>query len=278
MLLRQFAKYMSQQYKVKDIKSIPKERLTKSATFSKLAYDDIEIIKQNKHISQPLCFFDGQPEQDAQAYLWQDKRSLIISFRGTSSKKDILSDIDVSMCLIPGNCENARVHNGFMKQFESIYQDIQTELKKIDKQTYDEIIFCGHSLGGALAILASVIIGRELHKDIGDKKCIVCHTYGAPRVGNKSFTSLHEKYVDEHWRIHCEQDPVPMIPFSFRFIHPPRGGLCLPDIDSPSFCERDIPWWLRIVVHLLYIDWLRPIQDHNCEGYINRISNICEEK
>ena len=264
-IISNIVRLISRRRKVTEKDRIDQVRLTTTATLSQLAYKNIDELEDDI----PLYFFNGQPYEDAQAYLCRKNRSILLAFRGTSSKEDVLSDIDVRMYNMNSN---ARVHNGFMKQFKSIAPDIRSKLKEVDPKTYDEVIFCGHSLGGALAILAAVIIGKEI-RDIHEKQ-IVCHTYGAPRVGNHHFARLHEQCVHEHWRVHCEQDPVPMIPASYRFVHPPRGGLCLPDTNSPSICDKDIPWWRRLFAHILSIDWTNPIKDHDCEQYIQRLSGL----
>ena len=77
----------------------------------------------------------------------------------------------------------------------SIKTDLISSLN--DYKNEYKIISCGHSLGGALAILFAF-----------EYKCN-CLTIGAPRVGDKKFKELFNKNV---LCIINEFDPIPKVP------------------------------------------------------------------
>ncbi len=54
----------------------------------------------------------------------------------------------------------------------------------------------GHSLGGALAVLAAFQIQQQ-HR----LPHICCYTYGAPRTGNAAFAKEYERLVPETFHV-----------------------------------------------------------------------------
>lgn len=71
------------------------------------------------------------------------------------------------------------------------------------------LYICGHSLGGALAVVATWALESRYNA--------ACYTYGAPRVGNSEFA---ERFKTPIYRVVNGADPVPFIPPSNRFIQP----------------------------------------------------------
>lgn len=216
----------------------------------------------------PPWFYDGQPETDAQAFLWisdPNKRVVYVAFRGTEDKSDALADLDVRRIQFQ-NMSNVKVHNGFYQQYVSIQPQIMQSLRSLSSD-YDTIVTCGHSLGGALATIAAADFAMQL-----PDKVVKCHTCGSPRVGNGDFVNMFNSYVSENWRIYNADDPVPMIPMSHRFVHV-RGGVCINDAGRFHVTKNDVPWFVRPFVHLSYFDILKPICDHDCKLYISRLES-----
>lgn len=64
------------------------------------------------------------------------------------------------------------------------------------------IVTTGHSLGGALATLASYDIRTQLDHP----PCrMECYTFGAPRVGNYAFAYDYNKMVPNTWNVINDQ-------------------------------------------------------------------------
>jgi len=118
---------------------------------------------------------------------------VIVAFRGTSSLEDFLCDADFFTTHINLN-NDARVHLGFYKAYKSIESRLKARLDEIVtrraagssiRNLQSEIrnipiIFTGHSLGGALAILAAYYLNRFYNTE-------AVYTFGAPDVGNADF-------------------------------------------------------------------------------------------
>ena len=102
-------------------------------------------------------------KKDCQAYVCKFDDILCISFRGTESIDDILTDLNISRVPIDFDFpidlkEDIYVHRGFLNQFDSIKLNIDQEIIEyyIKDSNKKKIIFSGHSLGGALATIASL--------------------------------------------------------------------------------------------------------------------------
>lgn len=223
-------------------------QLLLSAIRSKNAYDDPSDDKGEFITS----------DQDTQLYFKREDDTVYVTFRGTSSFSDILTDIDIRTIRIK---DKIRVHEGFYNQFKSVEIEITKRLiKNLDAKN---IIFCGHSLGGALAQLAAAYYGEIL-----DFANVVCHTFGSPRVGNKYFVEWFSKHVDENIRIENNRDPVPMIPQMAYWQHTTNKCFSLSKTDKKEK-DKDTPWFRRP-----FKLFKSRLSEHDSELYIERVKSI----
>jgi len=143
--------------------------------------------------------YDADGSQALLARNDQQKR-LILAFRGTEPKvvRDIKTDIDAKL---QSNIGGGKSHRGFSKAYWAIGYDIQARLSQDDVSDY-RIYITGHSLGGALATIAT--------KHLKHKGGIsACYTFGAPRVGNKDWVADIKPPM---YRVVNSSDIVPMLP------------------------------------------------------------------
>lgn len=162
----------------------------------------------------------------------------ITIFRGTEplELKDYFTDVRVNLAVqngFPG-----RVHAGFLDAI----LDTPIPLARRDEHA----TFIGHSLGGALALLAGVEwIG------FGGKAEVV--TFGQPRVGDKVFATAVETLIAkgklELTRIVNDGDPIPLLPTT-PFRHAGEERLLGPDgkfgsIDLAAKVARGLTWLLQ---------------------------------
>jgi hypothetical protein len=135
-----------------------------------------------------IRFYDVK---SAQGFLvvWPDKA--ILSFRGTESKKleNLVKDASAYM-----SAEGtAKVHTGFKQSVDFLWEDyILPDLKRFAQGK--PVWVTGHSLGGAMAVIAGM---RYEFEDVV--------TFGQPRVGYGIGTEFKAK---SHTRVVNGNDPV----------------------------------------------------------------------
>jgi triacylglycerol lipase len=137
-----------------------------------------------------------RPERPCMAFGVTEGRKMAIVFRGLTDLRDDLDFRQVERA--PG----VAVHEGYCLDFDDLAPEL---LRAIRAAAPDILVLAGHSLGGALAILAAPVLKRDFPQMAG-----VVVTYGTPRVGNAAFAaSLHGV---AHLRIENEADVVPALP------------------------------------------------------------------
>jgi triacylglycerol lipase len=136
---------------------------------------------------------------DTQGVMVRGEGFAALAFRGTLGYRDWLSDLD---CLPVDWRGEGKVHEGFKKQFDAVWDDVKEELGRIDVPVF----FAGHSLGAALATLAAAGCFFD-----GARAPAALYTFGSPRVGTTGF--MHAFPRDFlHCRVVNDRDVVPTVP------------------------------------------------------------------
>ena len=126
----------------------------------------------------------------------------VIVFRGTepTSMADLKSDLKANLVPADGG---GRVHEGFMKAYEHVAPNLVEDIKKAGNLP---IYITGHSLGGALALVATRYICCD---SVG-----ATYTFGGPRVGDDAFFRGIKTPI---YRIVNAADGVARVPFGAGF-------------------------------------------------------------
>lgn len=159
---------------------------------------------------------------NTQAYLATNDEHIVVAFRGTEAPtalegiKDWLLTNASNLLILPeGDLGTdfaaagvgTRWHMGFITAlgdiWDPLFEAIQAERKKSDRPLW----LTGHSLGGALAILAGWRLKRQfvpVHQ---------IYTFGAPMVGNDETARAFDREMpDKIFRYINTQDPIPSLP------------------------------------------------------------------
>ena len=106
--------------------------------------------------------------------------------------------------------KTVEVNNFLREEFKSIENDIfSIELiDDITKNSDYQIIFTGHSFGGAIATLSIYSFVKNYIED----RDPVLITFGQPRVGNKEFAKKFNLLIPNVYRIAKTDDKITMIP------------------------------------------------------------------
>ena len=135
---------------------------------------------------------------------------LVLAFRGT--EKTISDWLTDARC-IPAIEGKTRVHSGFLDAFtknvdaegrtvEELVREILDRPEARDKRgTPLPLFITGHSLGGALALLATRLMAPDVTG--------ACYTFGAPRIGNYEYFRFIKTPV---YRVVNSSDVVPRVP------------------------------------------------------------------
>ena len=163
-------------------------------------------------------------DTDTQCYVIQNKDALVIAFRGTQSKLFSKQSMSVFLdFLTNAQALHARLHDGSMvhEGFLRAVHKVQKKINSAVQAAYSsgkQIYYTGHSLGGALAILAA-----HLYPDPNHLSAI--YAYAVPRVGDRRFASVFDqKYAGNTFRFEYDRDIVPKLPpeiFGYQHV----GGL-----------------------------------------------------
>jgi hypothetical protein len=159
---------------------------------------------------------------NTQAYVATSDDHLVVAFRGTESPtsieglKDWLLTDAVNLLILPeGDLGTdfvaagvgARWHQGFMKALADVWGPLSEAVDAERKRSERPLWVTGHSLGGALAVLAAWRFKRKfvpVHQ---------VYTFGAPMVGNEETArAIDRELPDKVFRYVNASDPIPRLP------------------------------------------------------------------
>jgi triacylglycerol lipase len=135
-----------------------------------------------------------------QASLAASDQMIVLAFRGTQDGADWMTNLGAKLtALNPTAARSVQIHRGFLEAFQDVERKIRPDLDRLpaDKGLY----ITGHSLGGALAQIASSAFERDT--------LAACYTFGSPRVGQKRFDA---EVKCPHYRLVNARDVVPSVP------------------------------------------------------------------
>ncbi len=145
-------------------------------------------------------------QKGVQGFVATSSKLNLVVFRGTHSAGGVTTDLNFFMSGSSFGNVGGGVHAGFKDAYDSIQANLNSVLSNAETKK-KPTFFVGHSLGGALAMLAAA---DSLSKGVNIGGLI---TLGQPRTGNVNFaanfsSALREKY----FRYVYANDPVPHLP------------------------------------------------------------------
>ncbi|MFW5488341.1 MAG: lipase family protein [Desulfovibrio sp.] len=199
----------------------------------------------------------------------ENERFLVLAFRGTQPNvRDILTDIKADLMAVG---EGGRAHRGFVTAYRDVRKQITDAVERADAQGALPLYITGHSLGGALALLATRFLecDREKQKKAARAKGQAClphsqmgatYTFGAPRAADDTFYS---KVKTPMYQVMNAADGVARLPFGYvcawliyglRLI-PINGTFRLAEFLRKNFCGYTHPG------HLVFLSAAENIPD-----------------
>jgi hypothetical protein len=175
------------------------------ALASRLAYADKATVEGTAKNLWKLQTCEFVSVEETQCFVATSPDAVLLAFRGTENLGDWLANMNM-MSTVGSNPSYGRVHGGFLGAFI----DVKAALEKIlDPLAGRPLLITGHSLGGALALIAAA-------EWQGKYNISWIHTHGQPAVGKKDFQVFMETHYGRvYYRFVNDDDIVPMVPPSF---------------------------------------------------------------
>jgi predicted lipase len=159
---------------------------------------------------------------NTEAYVGTNDDHIVLAFRGTEGPdtidglKDILLSDARELLIVPSGRlgtdfiaagVGARMHQGFVSSLADIWDPVEAAVTAEMKKAERPLWITGHSLGGALALLAGWLFLRKfvnVHQ---------IYTFGAPMIGNReALAGFDKRLKGKVFRYVDSNDPVPQLP------------------------------------------------------------------
>lgn len=208
-------------------------------------------------------------------YIAEGPDLIVVVFRGTEDELDWRTNVNARFVVLQGG---ARVHTGFFQAYWPIRETMFDFVRSAVQAKPRPIYITGHSLGGALALMATA----ELANDEDDKvrDCVAaCYTFGCPRAGDGSFDTYVKAPL---YRVTSGIDIVPALPpaiLGYRHVGDTRylgkPGLS-PARRSPNMFQKIWRTMLGLT-SLLKSGSLLNVADHQMQGYAEKLAAWANE-
>ena len=137
-------------------------------------------------------------------------RVLVVAFRGTDGTSQLINEFLETVLTPSQDFLHGKVQAYFKTAFEDLWQCMEPKVKAlVSKNPSYQIWVTGHSLGGALASLASAWLA---YYNIAPREKIILYTFGSPRVGDYKYALEHDQLVNNSWRVVINNDIAPHLP------------------------------------------------------------------
>ena len=253
------------EYHLKRLKRYKYERY---AILCQLAYSAKTEYELDFSNYQQAEFFDSSKRSCVRVVWQQQKKEVVVVFRGSHSVRDWL----LNLCVLPRKVkqEHSRywVHWGVYNLLKQpCYQVDPKKVMKLDRALLKllsplvaegkKVTFIGHSTGGAMAVLFADWFERIY---TGKTKRVV--TFGQPSLGGWSFAKSYA-LPNKTYRICCDIDMVTFLPpLPYVYFHVGKMLWLHNDV-----IYDNIPPWKRLLLTLRA--WIiGPISNHFMHKYI----------
>ena len=179
----------------------------------------------------------------AHVYIWKTgKMSSVVAFRGSHNLIDICSYINSNTIPFSFCDRRMHVHQNIYNMFSSIEPWITERM-----HPRQHVTFCGHSLGGAMAMFAAAYYAHLSNNNMN----IACHTFGAPKVGDANFMDWFTHYVPNYVNVRNKYDIVTYYPFSNVYV--PSKSLFIGESPCNPIIAHDLDTYIESIVNNLTI-------------------------
>ncbi|MCP4407219.1 MAG: lipase family protein [Gammaproteobacteria bacterium] len=192
------------------------------AHLSLQTYQQLDDYTNNRTFSLPASYvlqeqfftterFTGESlssgEEIPIAFVATAQDRIYVAFRGTQTISEWINNIRFKQVDYIFVADGGQTHQGFTEIYRTIREPIVETIKNLlVSGSYSRLYITGHSLGGALAVLAA----PELRERTTMEPAM--YNFGGPRVGDPDFQQRYGELVTHSWRTVNTNDPVPALP------------------------------------------------------------------
>lgn len=192
------------------ISHVQQQLVIRAAHWSRLAYTIAvttpeEVQNLPDFLDSNICKLERVdcPKTDAFCLVFEvvGENLLVISTRGTTTKEDVLCDLQLLQTELSPECLDAMVHKGFHSQYEDLKCSIHARVMK-HLQNGGDLLCTGHSLGAAVSAIMALSYALLFPKHVSFVGL------GTPRPGNVAFANLMNEYLSSTICVKNKRDPV----------------------------------------------------------------------
>lgn len=183
-------------------------------------------------------------EQPLKALIARHQGTTIISFQGTKTKKQLLQEFK-SALKAPIKIQYNSSDVSVMPFFWDAFNKFDANVLIPNPSSKEKYILTGHSLGGALADLMAIHTRTEERLSaIWEHPDSSLITFGEPRVGDKSYAQLHDRYISPKRKLRFvnKRDIIPHVPPRFKGYYHHSREIWIRSKKSSLFSSADTFW------------------------------------
>jgi len=237
------------------------------ANMARLAYipfeeDDLEKERLKSNLnSGGFNLLSSVNGTNATCFVAHSERYAVLAFRGM----EVLSQRDIQDINLTSRASGS-VHYGFSSAYADISMIVEKSLADIKGLP---IYITGHSIGGAIAIIAA----QQL-ESIFEDQVAACYTFGCPRVGQMAYAESIKSAV---YRVVNAGDIVTSLPFmSMGYVH--VGDVRYLAQDGSLYRGGLAANRMSLLGGALKMMLGQQVQNHSLDEYIRKLEKIARER
>lgn len=269
------------------------------AKASRLIYQDMDYVEEIvdlwgiDNIHRDFKYFNTR-KRDTQAFMFRTNTFMVLAFRGTQEINDWNTNLNTELRKFTirkkgkttFSSYKGKVHKGFFLGWADIEKPVLERLEfwrnHNNGRPLPPLLITGHSLGGALATMATASLLENGFKVAG------LYTFGQPRVGDRTFIQqLEDHPLLKVYRFVNNNDVVPHVPPPFSLRNPTRLYSHLGAVqyfNSKGFLVANYKAIYRVFDGLvglaksLFESGFDLISDHSMSYYISNLDKVLTDE
>ncbi|KAJ3284964.1 hypothetical protein HK104_009695, partial [Borealophlyctis nickersoniae] len=156
-----------------------------------------------------ITYFGDYNNMQGYVAAYPTRETILVSFKGSSNLANWVANLQMAQADSEFCVAGSKVHSGFLAQYQAVQSDVRALVQKYTKDFKGySVTFVGHSLGGAVALLAGMDASCNKYVNLASNQYTVM-SVGGPRVGNSIFAqSVYDQGLSFFRGTH-DNDQVP---------------------------------------------------------------------